>query len=251
MFESILLASRQPMYYENSARECQAREGYKGNLYFVKTFGNFDNIPNDIDQLPEWEPPFAVPPKQWLEEIASGLKVKSVTIGPHTTVTNEAQKKQFIDPFVDKLLSGFGGIVTNSAEETIVSSKSQFCGKTEYILKAFKKCIIIILEAKYSIQAAYDYGQVMVELYSIYQYNKSIGLIIPTVYGVLTDTSSWGWWRYDGKNFMDAKNNDEAEEALNLLKKNIPQNDISTVQNWTINYDSFINEISEMKAEKG
>jgi len=164
------------------------------------------DVPDDTDDLPEWNPPFALPPKKWLQDISERLRLKSIVVGPHTTVSNESQTKFFIDPFVDTLLLSLKGTVVNAAEEKISSRGSQFSGQIEYILRAFKECIIVIIEAKKNVVESNNYGQIMVQLHAIYRYNEVDNKKpLSAVYGVLSDSRNWRWWKYDGKTFMVSK----------------------------------------------
>jgi hypothetical protein len=159
------------------------------------------SLPEDYEDLEDYKPIIVIPPFEWLNEIRDHLKRVSLTVGVLTSVSNETQKKFFIDAFINTLLDKFEGTIINAAEET-VTSNPKFSGKIEYIFKAFRECIIVIVEAKYSVTEAKDFGQIMVELFSIYQYNISIGKKMDCVYGILTDAVNWTWWKYDGKRFF-------------------------------------------------
>lgn len=63
-------------------------------------------------------------------------------------------------------------------------------GRIEYILKAFSEIIIVIIEANIEYQS--NYGQIISELYNSYLYNKSIGVNIENVYGILTTGENGG-----------------------------------------------------------
>ena len=112
-----------------------------------------------------------------LELIKEELQTKIQTIGSST----KAKRKPFIDTFVNSCINMFQGEI--DMEEYVQ-------GRIEYILKTFSEIIIVIIEAKKDIE--YHYGQIISELYNSHLYNKSIGVNIENVYGILTTGGNGG-----------------------------------------------------------
>lgn len=135
-------------------------------------------------------------PDYMLELIKEELQTKIQTIG--SISSTKAKRKPFIDTFV-KCINMFQGEITNDMEGYV--NNVNFQGRIEYILKAFSEIIIVIIEAKKDIEYQSNYGQIISELYNSYLYNKSIGVNIENVYGILTTGENWQWWKYNGTTF--------------------------------------------------
>jgi hypothetical protein len=168
------------------------------HLYEIKDKMGW-NIPKDLHDLNPFNISPVIIPKNMINDCLKEINEKIYYIGIISDLDNEAKKKCFIDIFVDKCISFFKGEIINDVEGYI--NNALYNGRIEYILKSFTNNIIVIIEAKKDIEYQQNYGQIMTELYAIYETNKNKNNFIDKVYGVLTTSETWIWWCYDGKTF--------------------------------------------------
>jgi hypothetical protein len=169
------------------------------HLYEIKDKIGWD-IPKDLHDLNSFNISPIILPKNMINDCLKEINEKIYYIGIISDLDNEAKKKHFIDIFVDKCIGFFKGEIINDVEGYI--SNTLYNGRIEYILKSFTNTIIVIIEAKKDIEYQQNYGQIMTELYAVYETNKNKNNFVDKVYGVLTTSESWLWWCYDGKTFF-------------------------------------------------
>ena len=183
------------------------------HLYEIKEKIGWD-IPRDLHDLKFFNISPIILPKNMINDCLKEINEKIYYIGIISDLDNEAKKKYFIDIFVDKCISFFKGEIINDIEGYI--SNALYNGRIEYILKSFTNTIIVIIEAKKDIEYQQNYGQIMTELYAVYETNKKQNNFIDKVYGVLTTSESWIWWCYDGKTYF-------VSQEPTILRRNNPK----------------------------